>query len=471
VTSTLTRRRADFGLAAPLTAVAGFTIGALVAQRSSLGNVGLAACFGAALVVVLAATLRVTTLVVLLVVSTELTRARFPFGGFHFLPEHVMLVALLLALVVRATAMVVRPPAAYEMLLLAWIAWNLAVTRFYSVDVAKSVAIVAWMALAWLILWCVRSYFLADPEGRERVLDLGLRLAAILGAVSFALWAVALLGGTRFGVQPEFNTGTLAAKGLTLEANFLGSQELCWLFLMLRRRIVDHRPMAPWEVVGLLLGIVASMTRAVWIATILVAVGAAIVARRGDVRASTLRSPVRQTIVAGMVMSLLLLALGGPAVQKLRASLDFGSTTARGRVANWELARDDLASSDAYLTGFGTNAFGQHHRSATLKGQPDYLGNLPLTVLYDSGIIGVIVFGAAMTGIILAGRDRRSRWLNLLFVLALMIVGAATSPVWFGFLWVTVAAFDTAPVPVTTPAREAGSVLLGHQPLRRQVGV
>lgn len=471
MTSTLTGRRPRFGLAAPLAAVVGLTIGVLVAQRSSLGNVGLAACAGAALVVVLAATLRVTTLVVLLVVSTELTRARFPFGGFHFLPEHVVLVALLLALVVRATATVLRRPAVYEMLLLAWIAWNLAITVLYSVDVGKSLAIVAWMALAWLILWCVRSHFLADPEGRERVLDLGLRLAAILGAVSFGLWAVALLGGTRFGVQPEFNTGTLAAKGLTLEANFLGSQELCWLFLMLRRRVVDHRPMAPWEVAGLLLGIVSSMTRAVWMATILVALGTAIVARRGDVNAPTVRSPVRQTIAAGMVMSLLLIALGSPPVQKLRASLDFSSATARGRVANWELARDDLASSDAYLTGFGTNAFGQHHRSATLKGQPDYLGNLPLTVLYDSGIIGVLLFGAAMTGIVLAGRDRRSRWLNLLFVFALMIVGAATSPVWFGFLWVTVAAFDTAPIPPTAPTRDGSSVRFGDRPLGRHVGV
>ena len=445
----------------PVAAVVGLGVGALVAQRSSLGIAGVAIVAGMVVAVWLAGTLPLRALAVLLVVSTQLTRGRFPLGGVHLLPEHVVLVALALGLLARKTAALFRRATAYEMLLLAWIAWNLAVTLFYSLDVAKSLAIVAWMLLAWAILWCIRGYFLCDPAGRQRVLKIGSQVAALAGAISFALWAVALLGGTRFGVQPEFNTGTLAAKGFTLEANFLGSQALCWLFLILRGHVLHRSPASPWQVAGLVLGIVASMTRAVWIATIVVAIGTFVVARLtregslGQLRPG--RTPLRHTIAAGLLMSVLLIALGGPAVQKFQASLDFGSPTARARVANWETARDDLASSQAYLTGFGTNSFGQRHLSATLRGQPDYLGNLPLTVLYDSGIVGVLLFGAAMTGIVLQARSGAARVLNLLFVLAFMIVGAATSPVWFGFLWVTVAALDTdssvvSPPPLVTAA-------------------
>lgn len=425
----------------------GLAAGALVAQRSSVGTTAVAAAVGAILVVLFAATLPSRVLAVLVVVSTQLTRGRFPLGGFHLLPEHVLLVAFALGLVMRSAGALFRRPAVHETLLLAWIAWNLAVTLSYSPDRAKSLAIVAWMALAWAILWCVRGYFLCDPLGRRRVLQIGSQVAALAGAVSFGLWALALLGGTRFGVQPEFNTGTLAAKGLTLEANFLGSQELCWLFLLLRGRALNRTPASPWQAAGLVLGIVASMTRAVWIASIVVAIGAFAVARLTDDKARAqlgpTRTSLRHTLAAGLLMSVLLISLGGPAVQKFRSSLDFGSPTATGRVANWELARDDMGSSRAYLTGFGTNSYGQRHLSVTRRGQPDYLGNLPLTVLYDSGIIGVFLFGAAMTGIVLHGRNLAARCMNLLFVLALMIVGAATSPVWFGFLWVTVATFDT----------------------------
>jgi hypothetical protein len=150
--------------------------------------------------------------------------------------------------------------------------------------------------------------------------------------------------------------------------------------------------------------------------------------------------------------------------QKFRAGLDFQSSTGQARVADWKAAWSDITSSGEYLTGLGTNSFGQRHASPTIKNQPGYLGNLPLTVLYDSGLVGVVLFCGAMTGVVLRGRNPRSRLLNVIFVVSLMIVGAATSPVWFGFVWVTVAIIDTDqgdPLPPPVDDAELTEALAG----------
>lgn len=388
-------------------------------------------------------------LAVVLVVSTQVTRGRFGAAGFHFLPEHFALVALGSAMVLRQGAVLARRAATYEVLLLAWILWSFLTSLSYSPDPAKSFAIIGWMMLAWLILWCLRSYFLASMVERQKLVWLGARVGAALGAASFVLWVVALLGGTTVGVQPEYVTGSFAAKGLALEANFLGAQALCWLFLIVRAAVLQRTPISPWQVTGLLLGMVASMTRAAWIAFMVVLATAFVVARSkrlsGDMRQPSHRSSSWRAALAGIVLAALLLPFAGPAGEKLQAAFDFGSTTGQARAVNWKLAWNDLSESGAYVTGLGTNSFGQRHLSRTLPGEPDYLGNLPLMVLYDSGIIGVLLFAAAMTSIVMKGATMGGRLFNLAFVLSILVVGAATSPIWFGFVWVTVAALDPDP--------------------------
>ena len=383
-----------------------------------------------------------------LIVACQVTGARFSVGGFHFLPEHIVLLGFGGALVLASPRSVFRRPLAFEAALLAWIAWNAVTTMAFSVDRHSSLAIVGWMTLAWAILWVVRGYFRSCPDAAVRVIRTATTIAAALGAVTFCFWVAALAGLPSVRMQPEFVTATIAAKGPALEANLLGSQSLCWLFLLLRARVLRNAPLSPWLVAGLVLGIVSTMTRAVWISTILVVAGCLVIDRLPKHRAlgipSRGRSHVlRNLVVATSVAVVLVTATGGVAGRKLESAFDFGSSTGGARLTNWRLALDDLVSPRAFVTGLGTNSYGQRHLSRTLAGQPDYLGNLPLSLLYDTGIVGVVLFGGAMTLVVLRGRGAIGRLLNLMFVAALMIVGAATNPIWFGFVWVTVAVLDS----------------------------
>lgn len=452
-------RRVPFGSSA-LAGACGIAIG-LASSRGPKGGLALTAAIASSVLILF---VPLSTLAVMLVAASQLTRGRVGLVGYNFFPEHMLVLVFLAALVVRRATWLLRRPTAFEVLLLGWIGWNGVTSIFSSPDPGKSLAIVVWMALAWMILWCVRGYFLADPSARERVLRRGAQVAAALGILAFVLWLVALLGGTRFGTQDEFVTGSLAAKGFALEANFLGSQELVWLLVVLRSRVVRGHTAPAWVVSGMLLGIAASMTRAVWLATVLVIAGCLMVSRTTEPqgaanRNSQTRLPLTRLLVAAVGIIATFSLLGSP-LAKLRASLDFGTTTGQVRVRSWNTAWDDLAQSGSYLTGLGTNSFGQRHLSEANPGEPDYLGSLPLAVLHDSGVVGVMLFGGAIVAFVRRASERRARLMNALFVTALFVVGSATSPLWFGFVWIAVAAFDTDPRAGPSPARASNAPLV-----------
>lgn len=425
----------------PAVALASAT-GLLVSPGSTLWRTGAVLAASAPLVVVAVVGLPVSVVATALVVSSLVSGGRFPFAGFNFLPEHVVVAVLLTVLVLRRPAAIVRRPATYEAWLLAWIAWNGLVSLVYADDPAASLAIVAWMLLAWLILWSVRGVLLTEPGARAQILRVGSAVAAAMGLVAFVTWLSALAGFTTWGVQPEFVTGTVASTGLALEANIFGAQGLFWLFLVVRARILHGTRLSSWVVLGLTLGIVSSMTRAVWLAAVVLGVGIFVVARTG--RRVRLARPVGRlrAWVVSIAAVALLMVVGAPVGAKLAHSLDFGSSTGSSRLENWKVAVDDLGEDGAYLFGLGTNSFGQRHLSPTIPGEPDYLGNLGLALLYDTGVVGLGLFAGAAASIALRPSRARQRVLNLTFIAALLIIGAATSPVWFGFVWITVALLD-----------------------------
>ncbi|MDP9075270.1 MAG: O-antigen ligase family protein, partial [Actinomycetota bacterium] len=423
-------------------------VGAAVAAPGSTGRQGALALMLVPLGVSAVVGLPLATFAVALLTACQVGAWRVPIAGFHFLPEHFVVAGFVAALLVRHRHTVIRSPAAYEVLLLAWVLWSALTSIAYSVDRARSLGVVGWQLLAWLILWGIRSWFLSEPTQGRKALQAGMAAAAVVGFGAFVLWLAALGGLFRVGVQHDFVTGTVAARGLSYEANLFASLELCWLFLALRWRVVNDARTPEWQLAGLVLGIVSSMTRAAWIAAILIIAVTFFAIHDQRRRAEHAGSGVRRRRRASrplkwIVGAVLLVLLVAPAGRKFQAVFDFGSSTGAERVKTWKVAADDLTASRGWVLGRGTNSFGQRHLSRTVAGQPDYLGNLALTVLYDTGIVGLILFGGTMVAFVLHRHLGWGRYFKLLFVTALLIVGAAASPIWFGYVWVTIAAIDT----------------------------
>ena len=94
---------------------------------------------------------------------------------------------------------------------------------------------------------------------------------------------------------------------------------------------------------------------------------------------------------------------GALQVQSSRA-LAFGSSTGAQRVAEWKLAYADISNSP--LLGSGAISYGQHHLIKTQYGsKPAFLGNWLVRIVYDTGLVGLLLFLAFALPIVWPGRS------------------------------------------------------------------
>ena len=99
---------------------------------------------------------------------------------------------------------------------------NLASTVMSSLDVASSLRIVLWLSLsfaAYLLAIAVAGRSVAVGALVDDVVAIG----AAASATALVLYGLAALGISSLGVQTDFVTGQVSAKGVLYEANLLGS--------------------------------------------------------------------------------------------------------------------------------------------------------------------------------------------------------------------------------------------------------
>ena len=375
----------------------------------------------------------------LLVLCTSLTRPAIELAGFNFRLEHLFLFALIGRIAIEKPSVLAYRVTGLEGIAALFVAWNAITSLLWAPDVASSLAIVGWMGLDVAILFVLGHALASGLVSWRLLLTAAITGAALHGLVAFALWVAGIAFGTAVGVQEEHFTGGLSAYGLAYEANMLGIQEMVWLVVLASTVLSSSmRARAPiW--LGLTLGLVASLTRAAWLGLLGFGMVAVVIGgRRGGGLAS--RGRVASSLAAAALLGgFVLIATGdyvGPLVsQKGAALVDLQSSTGAARVETWELAIGDLQNEPrAIVFGLGTNSFGQRHLDPTNIQEVGYLGNLPLVILYDTGLVGAAI--ALLFCIKFIRRSRFRGWTSFGFLVAIGIAGTATNPVWFGFIWV-----------------------------------
>lgn len=367
----------------------------------------------------------------LLVITSFLSRVRLP-GPVPFLLEHcAALVALPAAARQRSFrwAIGLTPVALFG----AFIGWNAMISLLMAPKPADSLKIVAWLLVDLIVL----VVMIVAQVANEDPLRFGARIAGWTAALALAIWMIAQAGFSDFGTQVDSLTGGHALYATAFEANILGSLMAMWLFVLVSstRPIISAR--AYWvEVVMLLAVVFLTLTRAALLGLLI-----GIVVWQVLLPASRAR---RRAMARLLVLVLIAVAavLSIPSLEPLRTRIgqltDLGSSTGVSRVENWRTAVDDLSLSNI-VTGLGTNSFGQRHLEPTLPHDPTpaYLGNLPLQVLYDSGVVGVLLLGAAFVTALPKPRRSRARSLGLFAVF--LVSSLATSSLWFATTWIFLA--------------------------------
>ncbi|HET7467775.1 MAG TPA: O-antigen ligase family protein [Candidatus Dormibacteraeota bacterium] len=338
---------------------------------------------------------------VLLVVTCLIDRDTFAVGRLNIRPEQVAAGLALLGFVAprlrSGRSLMIRPNRA-EAALLAWFAVALVSSIVESPNRSDSLKILGLLLVSSLALFLPRR--LTGTRGDlDQVMSWTLLAFAFEGAYAYLAYMLHVVGPTiSMGLNPA--TAHLDAYGTLWEPNvlgaFMGAGAVAWIYLGPRYF------QRSWIGTSVCLGAwAASFARAAWIAVVVVVLLSVLpVARRHlDLR----------TLAAGgvggfvLVLGILLVDAFGAYSQGGIGRSVGNAADLLGRLAQFGPALSDLKPSP--LFGRGIDSYGQLH---TLAGSPEHLGNLPLFIAHDTGVLGVLALGAFVVFVVLGVWRHRS---------------------------------------------------------------
>jgi O-antigen ligase len=401
----------------------------------------------------------------LVILAAALDRYRFDLAGAGWRIEHFVFVGVGLAWLAR-----VRPArqsfcfSRADLLLLAYLGVALVASLLYAPIVRESLKFLGLMAYGVVLYWFVRA-LAANAENFSRGMSALILVGVGASAFGIAAWLVFPFG-INLGVQ-TYSLGTFAtfsAYGTLFDSNTLGmfamAAALVQTTLLLDAAFARWRGALGAGVLIALIAVALSLTRTAWIGLL---VGLLLI---------FLCSPQRRWV----------LMIGGAALVLLGGALVASSALAGGggAWANFSLARLLTGTSilfrlDAYarawndflthpLLGNGVNVFAQKYTSPA--GARDWISNLVLMALHDTGIVGTLLLGAwlvwlgaAVWRALRVGRGMPRTFLLALSIayVALLLCDQATSVFWLGWNWVYVGLLAGGTLVITRWAEQNAS--------------
>jgi O-antigen ligase len=415
----------------------------------------------------------------LMLFSATIDRYTLEIAGLHAKAEHIAALGLLAVFAVR----LLRDPARLRSLAnwrqivswpLVWLVPYVGVTLLSSTlnapDVESSVVHTALVALAASSAALV--YWLADSD---QMVKLGVRVLILLGLLeagfTFAALAVSQFG-LALGTQ-QGNGKIVVPHGTLWEPNLLGSYLAASGVLLLSFLFVETGRRRQLALTGglllILMALSLSLARASWVGFF---VGAGVVALlyflAGRVGTIPLRVRWARSLLSGGAAVALTLAFLPTLAPLFFPSTAWGvlvrvnpnwydptrDPSVQERVSTTRSALDGIA--DHPIIGNGAGSYGVTHTGE--GGAPGWISNLELHILYDSGVVGLLVFAVglglmAWRGLrrVLAPRDEpgatdlRPHIIGLLGALAVLLLAfQATEGTWMAFFWVYVGLLASA---------------------------
>lgn len=363
-----------------------------------------------------------------IVTATFLSRFSFSIGGLNLRAEMAMGAISGLALLLKGSAKPDRRASYAIGLGSAWVIWLFLVSVLTSPNVSASAVIVAWLVFDLMAV----AYIVSYVTDLSPAIYVGITLAFVYSVLSISVWAIATVGNSQFLVQLDPTYGGYAAYVTVFEANILAALVVLWAVVALSDRLAGGVPMCIR--VGLVsmtpLVAVVTHTRIAFVVAAIILVTAIVKLKRA-----------RWFIVlwtTSIILLLFQLDLDDLSLSKFTSPFSLEDGTGRYRSRTWAQAFADLGSSStSWLTGLGANSFGQRHLDPSLPGSGArwYLGNLPLQIVYDGGLVAVLILGI-LAGVLIRVRPSI---LTFVFVVSYAILAISTSTLWLMQSWVFVA--------------------------------
>ncbi len=381
----------------------------------------------------------------LLIVATALDRYRFDIAGMGLRVEHFVFLGVGLAWLVRT-----RPGwkqlqlARADLLLAAFWGVTLASSVWRAPSLRASLNFLGLMGFGMLLYIFIRAAGARTQAFTRAVWTL---IGAGVAAAAFGVLAwLAFPFGVNLGVQTYALTTfeTFSAYGTLFDSNTLGmfamATALLQIVLILDAQFARWRVALGAGIIITLLAVALSLTRTAWLG-----LGAGlflIFVTSPRRRWALIFGGAAAALVIGALAASSALAGGGGALADFSVTRLLTSKSIFFRLDAFARAGRDFLLNP--LLGNGANTFAQKY--TTEAGTRDWISNLVLLTLHDSGIVGTILLGAWLVWLGVATR-RALRVSNPLrpFQLALAIAGGAllvchmvTNVFWLGWNWVFV---------------------------------
>jgi hypothetical protein len=315
--------------------------------------------------------------------------------------------------------------------LILWVSIALFSSGFLAKDSARSFWVAYQISIGVIIFVRLSNSSLTNVvlvEGK-RVILFFLELHAII----FLLTPVRnFLPNTFFSLDQRFI-------GLTYEANVLAGIATFWIaieFVKSDKHQFGFKTRIDLAVCLLL--IFASGTRAAFIATMLIAIVILIERVKSQKYLSLIVSFYGLCLFLTSLITLNLFRIltdSQTLLSRISSAFDFNAETLLYRIKVYEIAISDIRESEIIykIFGRGLNSFSQVHQIDISRVEDAYLSNLPLAIMYDSGILGLICF-TLFIAILISATLRVDRT-SIAFWLVLIIATSTTNMFWFSFLW------------------------------------
>ena len=398
--------------------------------------------------------------IVLLIVTNIADHFTFRVGSIDVRAEQVAAAAGLVVLGasrIRMDAMRMLKPNASEWLLGAWLAWSVLSSVVASPDKRLSAKILVLVAVC-ILGFLLPRRLLVGARSKE-MLEIVVRWLLVVLATEAAYGSFAYLlhaFGPTISIGPNPASGHLEAYGTLWEQNVFGAFAaaggVAWVYLG-RQRFERA-----W--IGLAVcmsGLVDSLTRAAWL-------GAAAVGVLGLALPSLRKRIDLMMVGTGLLGGLLSAAavlvtesLGNyivpvPGGAKTTHHGLFGAifnmTDFIGRINQWGIVSGDIRGRFLIL-GRGTASFEALHVTG---GVPQHIASLPLLVLNDTGVVGLVIFTAFIAAVVYSAWIKRSEGVvvglsQMMIVVGLANLATQTTELMIGWLMLglLVAAVDIAP--------------------------
>jgi O-antigen ligase len=392
-----------------------------------------------------------------LMMASVMPRITMDIGGWNARPEHfaaflVLIVFLLRWMLHKSPRISLTAP---DYIVVAYVVWNYISSAWMSPDPKLTLRWALLNNLAVLPYFLIR-FLVTDERTLYKVFRAFLAVGIAECAFAIVVFASRQLFGTVFGVEVnQYAGGFGGTYGTQYEPNLMGSFAACLCIIFLVFYFMSqHKPR--WLVGGLAISVAAllvSLSRAAFLAFAVTSIVLLFVgARTGFVNA-------RKLIPLGLVLVLFVAPIAATGGRNLASRFLTMSqeglendSEAMGRIVAITAALENIAQHP--LVGNGTSSFQllADSKEIPILGERPWVGNSPIRILHDTGVIGLILMGALVVAIAKNVRKviaRQSQARDIVCALAAgcliyAITFMATEGTMLSFFWIHIGLLATA---------------------------